>query len=77
LAEHGAAQPRSLAVAFLKPVSELDDSGMMAASIKALIDTRAKIDAAYGKTSAVEKTMNVLDGQGTLAEILAFCREPG
>jgi CRISPR system Cascade subunit CasC len=74
LAERGSAQPRSLAVAFLKPV---DGEDMMAASIKALTGAREKIDAAYGKTTAAEKTMNVPDGQGTLAEILAFCREPG
>lgn len=76
LAERGAAQPRSLAVAFLKPVSELEGSDMMAASIEALINAREKIDAAYGKTTAAEGTMNVPAGQGTLAEILAFCREP-
>jgi len=77
LAERGAAQPRSLAVAFLKPVSELEGDDMMDASIEALINAREKMDAAYGKTTAAEGTMNVPAGQGTLAEILAFCREPG
>jgi CRISPR system Cascade subunit CasC len=74
LAERGAAQPRSLAVAFLKPV---DGEDMMAASIKALIGTRELIDEAYGKSTTAKKIMNVPDGQGTLAEILAFCREAG
>lgn len=78
LAECGSSQPRSLAIAFLKPVSELEDDGdMMAASIRALINARKKIDAAYGKSATAEKIMNVLTGQGTLAEIIAFCRKPG
>jgi len=76
LAERGSGQPRSLAVAFLSPVSELEGD-MMAASIAALTGTRDKIDAAYGKTTTADRTMNVLTGQGTLAELLAFCREPG
>jgi CRISPR system Cascade subunit CasC len=76
LAERGTAQPRSLAVAFLNPVSELAGD-MMTASIRALIETREKIDNAYGKSTTADKTMNISEGQGTLAEILAFCREPG
>jgi len=76
LAERGTAQPRSLALAFLNPVSELAGD-MMTASIRALIETREKIDNAYGKSTTADKTINISEGQGTLAEILAFCREPG
>jgi CRISPR system Cascade subunit CasC len=77
LAERGTAQPRSLGIAFLKPVSEAEAQGdMMAASIAALTTARDKIAAAYGK-DGVEKIMNVPAGIGSLADILAFCREPG
>jgi CRISPR system Cascade subunit CasC len=77
LAERGTAQPRSLGIAFLKPVSEAEAQGdMMAASIAALTATREKIAAAYGQ-DGTEAIMNVPAGLGSLAEVLAFCREPG
>jgi CRISPR system Cascade subunit CasC len=77
LAERGTAQPRSLGIAFLKPVSEAEAQGdMMAASIAALLVTRQTIAAAYGR-DGTEAIMNVPAGVGSLADVLAFCREPG
>ena len=68
-AEMGTAQPRSLAGAFFKPVTGSD---LMAASVSALEDLAAKMDAAYGACAEDTETMNVDNGLGTLAAIKAF-----
>ena len=72
LAEAGGVQPRTLAGAFVQPVRGDD---LAAASITALEDWRAKLDHAYGPAAEVAATMNVATQQGTLAEIVAFCRD--
>lgn len=73
LAERGSAQPRSLAAAFLKPVTEAEKGGdMMAASIERLIKLRDDLAKAYGDETAA-KIMQV-PGEGTLGEILEFVR---
>ena len=69
LAEKGAAQPRSLAAAFLKPVHG-EDQGE--ASIKALEGFRDHLDAAYGARAEDRCTMNVGAEDGTLQDIVAF-----
>ena len=69
LAEKGAAQPRSLAAAFLKPVYG-EDQGK--ASIKALEDFRDRLDVAYGARAEARCTMNVDAEDGTLQDIVAF-----
>lgn len=69
LIEKGERQPRSLSVAFLKPVS---GRNMLADAIQALEETRVKIDKAYGPCDPVSKTMNVLSGKGTLKDIVAY-----
>lgn len=71
LAEKGDAQPRTLAGAFAKPV--IGDS-IMDASIAALAKFRDGLDAAYGKGCAADKVMHV-GVEGTLADIVAFCRD--
>ena len=68
-AEAGDAQPRSLAGAFFKPV-EGDD--LMAASVTALEEMAARMDAAYGDCAEATEIMNVADGRGTLAALRAF-----
>lgn len=73
MAEAGNAQPRTLASAFLKPVNDAD---MMTGSINALIQTRDTMDRAYGSCAEARKTMDVAKGEGTLAEIMEFCRNP-
>lgn len=76
LAEAGSAQPRTLAGAFLKPVSEHEAGGdMMAASIHALVKIRDAMDRAYGPCAEAVKIMNVAGGEGSLTEIKTFCRD--
>ena len=67
LCECGNQQPRSLSVAFLKPVTGHD---MLATAISALETTRAKMDEAYGDGSQYSACMNVESGQGSLTEIM-------
>ena len=69
LGENGPAQPRSLAAAFLKPVTG-DDQG--AQSISALEDFRNRLDTAYGPCADDRYTVNVATGEGTLRDLIAF-----
>ncbi|MEE3504183.1 type I-E CRISPR-associated protein Cas7/Cse4/CasC [Acidiphilium acidophilum] len=76
LAEAGNAQPRTLAGAFLKPVTEREDEGdMLAASVNRLTQTRDSMDRAYGPCAETHRIMDVVQNIGTLAEIMAFCRD--
>ena len=68
-AEAGKQQPRSLAAAFLRPVSGED---LLVESIQQLQKTAAAIEMAYGASSEDSVEMNVPAGAGTLAEIKAF-----
>jgi len=74
LAEAGDAQPRTLAGAFAKPV---EGGGLMQPSIEALLDFRAKLDAAYNLAATPSQAMNVLAGTGTLDDIITFVRKHG
>ncbi len=69
LGEKGSAQPRSLAAAFLKPVTGGDQG---AESITALEKFRDRLDEAYGPCADDRYTMNVASGEGTLRELVAF-----
>jgi len=76
LAEKGTRQPRSLSVAFLKPVSEKGD-GMLANAIEALQSTRANMDKVYGALSDVDPcVVNAATGEGSLDALLRFVSEP-
>ena len=68
-AEKGSAQPRSLAAAFLEPVTGADQEGQ---SIAKLENFRDRLDAAYGACADHRYTMNVRKGEGTLNDLLAF-----
>jgi len=70
LAEKGAAQPRTLAGAFARPVENVD---LMGASIGALRGFRAALDAAYGPGADSDAEMEV-GVNGKLADIIQFCR---
>lgn len=70
LAEKGSQQPRSLSVAFLKPVTAMDD--MFGAAVQQLEDTYENMDKSYGKCADKRETMNAHMGKGTLKEILDF-----
>jgi len=72
LAEAGEAQPRTLAGAFVKPVTGDD---LAASSITALRAWRGKLAAAYGDTSQRTEEMDVAAGTGSLARIVAFSRD--
>ena len=71
LAERGNQQPRSLSVAFLKPVTGND---MLADAIEFLETMRDKIEKVYGPCSDAHHIMNVLKGQGSLKEVIGFVR---
>ena len=68
-AEKGSAQPRSLAAAFLEPVT---GSSQGRRSIEALEDFQGRLDAAYGPCADASYTMSVERGEGTLRELIAF-----
>jgi len=69
LAEKGDQQPRSLAVAFLKPVEGPD---MLDAAIQRLEEKRDKMDKVYGPCATARKTMNAETGEGSLKELIEF-----
>ncbi len=74
LAEKDSRQPRSLAVAFLKPVREGD---VLQDAISALTSTRTNMDKVYysGQASA-SCELNALKGTGSLEELLNFISQP-
>ena len=74
LAERGGQQPRSLSVAFLKPVDGYKN-GMLANAIKALTDTRSKMDQVYGACADAHLIMDGDKPEGTLKAILDFVQE--
>lgn len=69
LGERGAAQPRSLAAAFLKPISGGDHGTL---SVKTLESFRDRLDTAYGPCADDRYTMNCITGAGTLAGLIEF-----
>ena len=71
LAEKGVQQPRSLSLAFVKPVSGDD---VLRESIKALDDKLGKMDSVYGKCADDRRHFNAEAGEGTLAELIAFAQ---
>jgi CRISPR system Cascade subunit CasC len=72
MAEKGDEQPRSLSVAFLKPITG-SDYGKDA--VNALQKTVEHMDAVYDIENAPRKEMNALTGEGSLAEIVDFVKE--
>ena len=71
LAERGAAQPRTLAGAFIRPVEGADLAGELTARLK---EWRGKLDAAYGPAAESTAELDVVAGAGTLAAVTEFCR---
>ncbi|MCY4003822.1 MAG: type I-E CRISPR-associated protein Cas7/Cse4/CasC [Rhodospirillales bacterium] len=68
-AEAGEVQPRSLAAAFLRPISGDD---LMAASVESLEAMAARFDLAYGPQASASSVMHVDAGTGDLKTIQAF-----
>lgn len=73
LAEKGNRQPRTLSVAFLKPVSGAD---MLSDAIVALNATRGNVDKVYGPVSKESCAVNAVTGEGSLEKLLNFVCEP-
>ena len=74
LAEKGMRQPRSLSVAFLKPVSGAD---ILADAVAVLEETRENMDKVYGHLSDVSPcVVNAAKGEGRLEDLLKFESEP-
>ncbi len=78
LAERGQQQPRSLAAAFIKPVSRNEAEGDLAsASIKRITKFREQLDKVYGpcadKTASFEVVAESSDG--SLEEVVRFATE--
>jgi CRISPR system Cascade subunit CasC len=74
LAEKDSRQPRSLAVAFLKPMREGD---MLHDAISALASTRANMDKVYYNGQASPScVLNALEGTGSLTDLLNFIAQP-
>ena len=70
LAEKGNRQPRSLAVAFLKPVRGDD---MLGNAVRALEETRVQMERCYGNCAAEYQVMNTQAAEGpTLEDLKAF-----
>ena len=67
LCESGDQQPRSLSVAFLKPVGGSD---ILNRSIEVLEQTRQKMDAVYGDGADRIAVLNAVTGEGSLQGII-------
>ncbi len=72
MAEKGDQQPRSLSIAFLKPVRAED---VMSAAISELNAKREAMERVYGPCATSFKTMNAMSGDGSLADIISFLKE--
>ncbi|HCX89034.1 MAG TPA: type I-E CRISPR-associated protein Cas7/Cse4/CasC [Deltaproteobacteria bacterium] len=71
MAEKGEQQPRSLSVAFLKPVRGED---ILAKAISDLEDKRANMEKAYGPCADEKKVINAETGEGSLNDIITFVK---
>jgi len=74
MAEKGNQQPRSLSLAFVQPVGEGDTiaDGYAAEAIERLTKLSQNMDAVYGACADSRYQLNVLSGEGTLADMLDF-----
>ena len=69
LAEKGSQQPRSLSLAFLRPVQGTDYA---AAAVDALLQTHKNMDQVYGPCADASTFFNVLTGEGSSSQLLDF-----
>ena len=72
LAEKGDQQPRSLSVAYLKPINDRDNEDFVNDSIRALVKQKDSFDKVYGDCADNRYELNVPDVKGSLAELLDF-----
>jgi CRISPR system Cascade subunit CasC len=71
LAEKGDQQPRSLSIAYLKPIGK-ENQDFIADSITAIIKQKDSFDKVYGACADTRYELNVPKEQGALAELLDF-----
>lgn len=69
LAEKGSQQPRSLSVAFLKPIQAQDQGNV---AVQALEEQKANFDKVYGACADDRCQLNALKGEGSLDELKRF-----
>jgi CRISPR system Cascade subunit CasC len=69
--EYGQKTPRNLALAFLDPV---DGKGVGPRAVKRIMETSADMDKIYGPCFERMAEFNVLEGKGSLAELLDLAR---
>lgn len=72
LAEKGNQQPRSLAQAFLKPITGAD---MLERAVKELTKRVTNFDRVYGKCAEARESFNVETGEGSLEKLIHFVTE--
>jgi len=75
LAEKGDQQPRSLSVAYLKPINHRENDDFIHDSIGALIKQKDSFDHVYGDCADSRYELNVPKEQGSLTELLDFVGE--
>jgi len=75
LAEKGDQQPRSLALAFLKPVKPFEGEDMLEKSVKAITARCENFDKVYGACADARYAINAETGEGSLAELIRFAQE--
>ncbi len=75
LAEKGDQQPRSLSVAFLKPITTHEGDDFGAAAVDEIVRHQANMDKVYGPCADARVTLNALTGEGALSELLKFVSE--
>jgi CRISPR system Cascade subunit CasC len=72
LAEKGDQQPRSLSVAYLKPINHRENDDFIRDSIDALIKQKDSFDRVYGDCADLRYELNVPKEQGSLIDLLDF-----
>jgi CRISPR system Cascade subunit CasC len=72
LAEQGDQQPRSLSIAYLKPINGRENDDFIADVIAALIQQKDSFDKVYGACADTRYELNVPQVQGALSELLDF-----
>lgn len=75
LTEKGDQQPRSLSVAYLKPINHRDNDDFIRDSIDALVKQQKSFDKVYGDCADDRYVLNVPEEEGTLAGLLKFVGE--
>jgi len=72
LAEKGDQQPRSLSVAYLKPITQRENEDYIKDSIVSIIKQQSSFDKVYGACADDRYELNVPEEQGTLQGLLDF-----